>query len=180
VVVAEAGRLPFRQDCLAALVANSSLEHVIDLESALQEVHRTLLPGGRAYLTVPSGHFPAMLFHATWLSWLGMHQLARAYATWLNAYLEHRHIGNLAFWEDRLRAAGLHLLSVHTLLPRRALWLWEIGLPAQYFLRRLNRWLPWYSWLRRARARWLTGGLPELTITDGQEGAVWLLEVADE
>ena len=50
---ADAARLPLRSGCADAVVAHYMLEHVTDLEGALDEIARVLRPGGRVFASVP-------------------------------------------------------------------------------------------------------------------------------
>ncbi len=45
--------LPFGNGVFATAVANSTLEHVVDIELACQEIYRVLRPGGRLLMTMP-------------------------------------------------------------------------------------------------------------------------------
>lgn len=53
-VMADAERVPFRDESFDAVVALDALEHVPDHESALAEVRRVLRPGGLFVLNVPA------------------------------------------------------------------------------------------------------------------------------
>jgi|GEM_PF-838555 len=173
--VADARRLPFRDASWLTIVANSTLEHVADVDAALREVRRVLRPGGRCYITVPGEHFASLLFHAAWLRRIGARQLASAYGRWLNKYLTHLRCESVETWQTRLARADLNLLFAEALLPPRAVALWDACLPAQYVLRRVNNVLPWYRWLRRARRALLMRCLAALEMQPGEAGAVWLL-----
>lgn len=50
---ADAARLPFRDHCFAAVVANHSLEHFEHLDDALGEAGRVLRSGGALFVAVP-------------------------------------------------------------------------------------------------------------------------------
>ena len=63
------GRLPFDDGTFDLAVSNTVFEHVEDLESALDEVHRVLRPGGRLVTFFPSqevvreNHFSVPFLH---------------------------------------------------------------------------------------------------------------------
>ncbi|MDX2267914.1 MAG: class I SAM-dependent methyltransferase [Bryobacter sp.] len=52
-VCADAARQPFRDQSFGLVVANHSLEHIVELEAALEELRRTLRDGGVLFVTVP-------------------------------------------------------------------------------------------------------------------------------
>lgn len=176
-LVGDVVRLPFRAGAWPTVVANSTLEHVRDLDGALAEIRRVLAPGGRCYITAPGEHFTTLLFHTTWLRKIGAAGLAQAYGRWLNGYLTHYHCLSVSEWRGRLAAAGLTLAAAEPLLPGRAVALWDALLPVQFVGRRLNRIAPWYRWTQGWRRRLLLRWLPRLVLAEGEEGGVWLLKV---
>ena len=52
-VIADAHSLPFGDETFHAVVATAVLEHLIDPQRAMEEVHRVLVPGGLLYSEVP-------------------------------------------------------------------------------------------------------------------------------
>jgi SAM-dependent methyltransferase len=52
-VQGDAARLPFADQTFAAVISNHSLEHIENLECALNEVRRVLRPDGALYVAVP-------------------------------------------------------------------------------------------------------------------------------
>ena len=52
-VRADAARLPFRDGCFHAIIANHSLEHFERLDEALEEIGRTAAGGAALYVSVP-------------------------------------------------------------------------------------------------------------------------------
>lgn len=52
-VQADAARLPFRDACFDAIVANHSLEHFVELAAVLKEIRRVLKPDGSLFVSVP-------------------------------------------------------------------------------------------------------------------------------
>jgi SAM-dependent methyltransferase len=174
-LIAKAGCLPFRSDAWNTLVANSTLEHMIELDAALAEIRRVLRPGGRLYATVPGEHFAELLFHARWLRRIGARALAAAYGRWLNRWLDHFYCWDVETWRLSLARAGLELLSAEPLLPGSAIAVWDGLLPVQFLLRRVNRVLPWYRWLRRWRRALLERWAARLEMCPDEVGAVWML-----
>ncbi len=52
-VAGDAARMPFASGSFDAVVSNHSLEHFVELESAVREIGRVLLPQGALYIAVP-------------------------------------------------------------------------------------------------------------------------------
>src|SRR5699024_8650274 len=50
--------LAFDRDTFDAVTAIEVLEHVADLDTTIDEIHRVLVPGGRLLLTSPNQWFP--------------------------------------------------------------------------------------------------------------------------
>lgn len=66
-VKADAAALPFREGCVAAVIANHSLEHFDRLDEALSQVGRVLRNGGTLFVAVPdAGTITDFLYR-----WLG-------------------------------------------------------------------------------------------------------------
>lgn len=52
-VLADAGNLPFKDSSLSSVLCTELLEHVLEPERVVSELHRILLPGGILILTAP-------------------------------------------------------------------------------------------------------------------------------
>ena len=120
-VTAEAGRMPFRADSFAAVMSNSVLEHIPNLEEAVAEIHRVLRPGGRLVITVPSHTFGDMLLGTGFLRRAGLAGLSSAYKTWFNGHSRHFHTDSAAVWIERLRKQGLEVKRYHYYISREGL-----------------------------------------------------------
>jgi SAM-dependent methyltransferase len=57
-VTAAAEKMPFEDDTFDGVLLNEVLEHVIDQEQALREIHRVLAPGGHIAVFSPNRWFP--------------------------------------------------------------------------------------------------------------------------
>ena len=55
--VGDAGRLPFADNSFDVVICSEVLEHLPDVDAALDEITRIVKPGGRFALSVPRGHF---------------------------------------------------------------------------------------------------------------------------
>ena len=102
------GCLPFQSRSFHTVVSNSSVEHLRDVDNALEEVARVLKPGGRLYLTLASHHA---------YRWWPCGQAA------LKRYLEYQPVRScfsLQEWTRHMRVAGLRVIDHQYYLSKRA------------------------------------------------------------
>ncbi len=88
-------------------MANSVLEHVVDLDAVLAEIARVLRPGGRFVFTVPVAEFARQLTY-----YFGARASAR-----VNAEYCHRNLLEPEEWVARLARQGLVVESIHQYQP---------------------------------------------------------------
>ena len=108
-VCASATEMSLRSNSIGAIVCNSVMEHIPDLDEALRECRRVLKPHGRLIITSPSERFGEMLLGTRLLSSLGFRQAAAGYARWFNAHSFHYHTLSMEEWRRRLDEAGFHI-----------------------------------------------------------------------
>jgi SAM-dependent methyltransferase len=110
VVVADVGNLPYGDGSFAAVVCNCVLEHVEDIESALREITRVLIPKGTLFLTVPTEKFDEW-FYLTWfLQKTRMSGWGRRHIERYNRFQFHHHICPLSEWKEHLETNGLRVV----------------------------------------------------------------------
>ncbi len=159
-VCGSATALPFRDSCLATVLANSVLEHIPDIDAAVKECFRVLRPGGRFVVTAPSHKFAEMLGGTSLLRRLGLRFLATAYGRWFNWHSLHFHTDSEQDWRLRLERRGFeversryyltpaalgafdlaHYLSVPRLVSRKLTGRW-VACPPLSLNRLWRRWL---------------------------------------
>ena len=114
----DATRLGFPEATFRTVVSNSVLEHIPDIEAAVAEASRVLLPGGRFVLTSPSETFGAMLLGTRALAGVGLRGPAATYARWFNGHSLHFHTDSMATWHERLERNSFRITkSFHYLTP---------------------------------------------------------------
>lgn len=86
--------LPFEDRRFATVINNSGIEHVPDLDTALREINRVLVPGGRVYLNVLNGRY--------FENWPFDQQSLKAYRDWQPFY----HALNEPEWTRVLEKSG--------------------------------------------------------------------------
>lgn len=160
-VVSLADKMPFENSFFQTIIANSSLEHVKDLDPTLKEINRVLKKGGRLIMTVPRPVISDCLFFPKVFRKLKLGELARYYIDLKQRLWRHYNLMEEADWQKHLDMAGLRVKRSLTLIPKEVVSLHDIfypfGLPytldKRFFKGKLF-FRP--SWLARFLARRLT------------------------
>ena len=157
-IQSEGSELPFGEQYFATVVSNSVLEHIIDIDSVLEEVARTIRSGGQFLFCVPNHQFLNNLSVSRILSRFGMRELSTAYQSFFNKISRHHHCDSPEIWDQRLRRAGFVLERWwHYFSPGATQileWGHYLGLPSliSHFI--FGRWIicptPWNLWLTRS------------------------------
>ena len=139
-VQADAARLPFAEASFDAFIANHSLEHIADLDTALREINRILKRPGKLYVAVPdSTTFTDRLYR--WLARGGGHLNPFTSVADLSARIR-RHISEpLAAVRPLHTSLSFLNKRNHPSRPPRRLWL--LGGGNEGILKAINRSLRW-------------------------------------
>ena len=139
-VQGDAGLLPFTSGCFAAVISNHSLEHFLDLESALAEIGRVIRPGGALFVAVPDASTVTDKIYR-WLGRGGGHVNAFTSAGEVARMVERvtglRHVATRPLWSS---LSFLNRERAPRPLPKR---LWLVGGGFESVLRayvRVSRW----------------------------------------
>lgn len=191
-VQAEGHRLPFADGQFGAVISNSVLEHIQDVDAVLRDAARVLSspdqaghdgeigPAGTLVMTVPSEHFADFLSISTFLRRVGLDRAAAAYEGWFNRVSRHHHCDSPSVWHRRLTAAGLRTVRWQYYFSRgahrRLEWGHYLGVPSLVSKLLFGRWViaPWRSSLRWTE-RWLRPSFDE----PPPERGAYLLIVAE-
>ncbi|HOU15468.1 MAG TPA: methyltransferase domain-containing protein [Anaerolineae bacterium] len=142
---ADGARMPFPDAHFAAVVSNSVLEHIPDVEPVVHEVARVLQPDGIFYFCVPGPHFRQFLSVARALDALRLRGLAEAYRRLFDRISRHRYYNTPQEWTDRLARAGLTVERWWSYFSPAALaaleWGHPLGLPTLLAKKLTGRWL---------------------------------------
>ncbi|MCA9430785.1 MAG: class I SAM-dependent methyltransferase [Candidatus Omnitrophica bacterium] len=160
-VAAEGGALPFADESVNAIVANSVLEHIPILDRTLDEVYRVLRPQGRFVLTTPSDRFGKMLLMSTLLRSVGLKSASRKYGDWFNNHSRHYHTDGIEIWRDRLMARGFRIEVSHEYFSASAHRVFDIlhylSLPNLLTRKLTGRWVLFHdSFVQHLWHRWLS------------------------
>jgi len=121
VVVADAHRLPFRDRSFAAVLSNSTLEHIPGIGDVLREIERVLRPQGDLLFTVHNQRFSEQMFF--WPRLFTLLGRPRWTAGYRRARLRRLAMANLLTdeeWQRLLEESGLRATLVHGYLSGRA------------------------------------------------------------
>ena len=111
VTVTSASDMPFENEAFATVFSNCVLEHIPQIDDVLKEVSRVLKKGGRLIFTVPSDLFSEHLFYNSLFKRIGLSKLGDFYSRKLNSVFRHYNLYNPSKWEEKLKDAGLKLVS---------------------------------------------------------------------
>jgi ubiquinone/menaquinone biosynthesis C-methylase UbiE len=169
---ASATQLPLVADSMGAVVANSVLEHIADLEGALAECARLLRPGGQLVVTAPSHRFTEFLLVRRILVRLGLASLADRYGQWFNKRSRHYHLLSKVDWRAVLGRHGFRVIDERYYFSRRAHAAFEVqhylGVPTLLLRRLTGQWLPRRNPVTyRVALRWLSPLATPVAIDEG-------------
>lgn len=152
--------MPFPDNYFGAVISNSVLEHIPQVQPVLDEASRVLKPGGLLIITFPNDGFTTNLGGALWLERLGLNGLAASYRRAFNYIARHAHTDPPETWQQRLDNAKFEVESCTPYFSVPALHALEFGhlygLPSVFCHLVTRRWIvaPWRSSLYLAD-RWL-------------------------
>mgnify|MGYP001047596052 CR=1 FL=1 len=144
-VLGEGAKVPFADASFATVTSTSVLEHILDIEPVLAEVHRILIPGGKFVFCVPNHRFPKALWGRKMFQKLGLEKWGEAYSRFFNRIARHAHTDSPGVWEERLDCNDFELIETWDYFPPEALhileWGHPLGLPAWVVKQLFNRWI---------------------------------------
>lgn len=111
-VQASIADLPFAAKSVSSLMSNSTLEHLLDLEGALQEIRRVLVPGGIFAFTVPLLEKRDALHFVNAAKASGDTALADEYARYFDKRWGHVNYLALEEWRLLLHRAGFGIAEI--------------------------------------------------------------------
>lgn len=110
--------LPFQSNYYDAVISNSVLEHVQDIDLAIKEINRILKTGGYLVFTVPSQYLSQHLFFSAVMKKIGLAYFATRYNAFKNKIWKHLHIYPAKVWIDKLNAHSLNIIRLNYIHPQ--------------------------------------------------------------
>ena len=107
--LASALNIPFENDSFSTVFSNCVLEHIPEIDKALQEFSRVLKKEGYIIFTVPSDIYRKQLFFSTLFRKMGLKKLSIWYGNKINSFCVHYNLFSPEEWSDRLRKAGFEV-----------------------------------------------------------------------
>jgi len=143
VIKVDASQLPFPDKSFMTVMANESLEHVLEIDQVLRQITRVLKDKGKLVFLVPNVFLDDYWLTSAPLKAIGFYPLARLFHHWRNKIFTHRHLLTVQIWEEKLSKAGLKLKSHQYLSSRKVYFiselLWPLRLPVWILSRLLRR-----------------------------------------
>jgi SAM-dependent methyltransferase len=182
VLTADAAAMPIPNSHFRTVVANCVLEHIPDIDCALSEIHRIIMPGGSLLFGVPSHRFGDMLFFSACLRKIGCGKMSHAYGEWFHRHSRHFHVDAPAVWLERLARHDFNVISWEYYLDEPALHAFDLAhylsLPNLIAHKLTGKWIVFpLSLLVPLYERWL---LPHVEAQPAKEGPYIFFRVRKE
>ncbi len=116
VVLGDVTKAQLPQSFFETCVANCSLEHVPRIDLALQNIWRSLKPGGRVLMFVPNREWAEHLLSYRLLEALGATSLATTLRDAVDTVFQHHHLYDDAGWHQVVTDAGFEVDGVEPVL----------------------------------------------------------------
>ncbi len=131
--VADILHLPFADDSIGSIFSNSVFEHLDDIDAALSEAVRVLMPGGKLVLTSPNERLVDNFIIARIFRSLGMRSVARVFGDLGNRALGNRTCLSNEQWKEKAANAGFGSAECSNLIPPKIFHISEIFMPLGAF-----------------------------------------------
>lgn len=111
--VASVYNLPFKDGEFACVFSNSVIEHIPDLDKALNEISRVLKKNGEFVITVPSPYLTQYLWGYQFFKSIRLKILAKLYGKLFNFSFKHYNLYSHKSWEKILKKYSFKLIDHH-------------------------------------------------------------------
>lgn len=104
-------KIPKENESYNTIYTNSTLEHIQDIGSVLEEAFRLLAENGRFYVTVPTDLFDRYTIIYRLLSFCRLRKSADRYRKFFNRFWKHYHFLNKEGWENLFSKYGFKIVE---------------------------------------------------------------------
>ena len=98
VSIMDATDLSFSEGFFDVVYSNSSLEHILNIESALKSIHKAIAVDGKLFLTLPTDNFEKYSVGSTLLEWIKLKRINLWYRKFYNKFWNHHHAYDVNDW----------------------------------------------------------------------------------
>ena len=128
--------IPYPNNYFNTVISNCVLEHIPNLDKALEEIYRVLKPGGIFMTTVMTNEWEKHLF--------GSKILGKFYVDWLRKIQEHFNLLSEQDWKSKFEKNGFTINKIGGYVsPKNALYLdlfHYLSIPSLFFIKVFHRW----------------------------------------
>lgn len=128
-IVADARKLPFKDETFNTVISISTLEHIPNNAPVFKEVFRVLKPQGKFYFTVPTAKLYETLFIVRLLNFFGLTKASLFYFRIFNKVFKHVYLPPEETWLEITKKAGFKIEKIQGTLSKMNLTLFELALP---------------------------------------------------
>jgi SAM-dependent methyltransferase len=116
IILGDITRAKLPEQFFETCIANCSLEHVPNIDGALATIHRSLKPGGAAYLFVPQRDWAESMWVLQALRKIGATGLSRTLQERLDHVFHHSHLYDEAGWREVLERTPFEIERLEPVL----------------------------------------------------------------
>ena len=116
IVLADVTRAKLPERFFETCIANCSLEHVPRIDLAMDNIFRSLKPGGRVLMFVPNKDWAEQLLSYRFLAAIGATGLAATLKNGIDTFFRHEHLYDESGWRKVLSDAGFIVEAVEPVL----------------------------------------------------------------
>jgi len=122
---------PFPDTRFQQIIGNCSLEHVPDIDGALENLHKAAAPGARLVMFVPT---PRWAYQGRLQSWLLAHapRIAMSLSGALNGFFQHWHLYDAKVWSRLLAQHGWKVRAIYGMGSSRSEFLYRLFMPPAF------------------------------------------------
>lgn len=145
-LIADARKLPFKNNSFSTVISISVLEHIPSVDKVIHEVYRVLKPGGIFLYTVPTIELNNNLFYPEIFNKLGMKRLSTFYLNFYHKVFKHAVIIPKSKWLEMSRNAGFIIILSQGMFPKKMTRAFDLFLITA-FPSQIGRWLVGDRWV---------------------------------